>query len=270
MKVVKDLIGGSKPQPIELPYNGSVDADSVTLRYQGSLVKVMDFDDIDHGKFCTFAGLATAMENVIGILAEDQGITGNYLFDDGTYGFRYRKVVPTFPSTIIEAEYSQYDAAGADNSDTGASGAAAAVALASGQTLTAHRMIGGWVYFLTGANAGYLHYITANDASDYTISALANAVASGDTLLVIRPPMAPLLDFDATYSGIKSEMAEASNTDVVVGLTTWISAPGIAKTRLDFNAHNGLKIDNAKFYHQFTLPGTATLPNVWISGSYAS
>jgi len=268
MKVVKDLIGGSKPQPIELPYNGDVGVDSVTKRYAGSLAKVMDAADIDKGVFCTFAGEATAMLNVVGILEEEQGLTGNYVFDDATYGFRYRKITPVSPFTAIEAEYSQADAAGTNNTDTGASGSAAATTLAAGVTVTQYTMSGGWIYFLTGANAGYLHYVTTDGGSDdLTLStALANAVISSDTLLCIRPPMAAVVDFDATYTSIKSELATASNIDVILGLSTWISAPGIAKTKLARDVHDGCKIVNAKFYHQFTLPGSGTYENAWISG----
>jgi len=270
MKVIKDLIGGSKPQPIELPYNGDQDVDSVTLRYAGSLAKVVDGGEINTGVFVTFAGDGTAMEGVIGILEEQQPITGNYLFDDTTYGFTYRKITPVFPSTIIEAEYSLKDAAGTANTDSGASAAAAAVALVSGDTITADMMIGGWIYFVTGANAGYLHYVTDNGTSELTVSALANAVVAGDTLLCIRPPMTRVLDFDATYTGIKSRMDDSDCADIVLGLATYISAPGVAKTKLSRAAHNGLKIDNARFYHQFTLPGSTTLENVWIHGIKSS
>ena len=72
MKVIFDLLSGSKPAPIPLWYNGDLAVDSTTKRYKGSLVKMMDYDDVDHGKFFTFAGLSTAMENVSGILEEEQ------------------------------------------------------------------------------------------------------------------------------------------------------------------------------------------------------
>jgi hypothetical protein len=272
MKVIKDLIGGSKPQPIELPYNGDQDVNSVTRRYKGSLAKVVDGGEINTGVFVTFAGDGTAMEGIIGILEEDQPITGNYIMTDSTYSFRYRKITPILPSTIIEAEYRATDAAGSTTSDTGASGSASSTALASGQTVTQYTMIGGWIYFLTGSNAGYLHYVRTDDGSNsYTLAtALTNAVASGDTLLCIRPPMTRVVDFDATYTGIKSEMATASNTDIILGLSTWISAPGIAKTKLSRAKHDGLKIDNARFFHHFTLPGSSTLENVWIYGIKSS
>ena len=43
MQVVRDLAGGSKPSPIEVFYNGEDDADATTLRYKGSLCKLMDW-----------------------------------------------------------------------------------------------------------------------------------------------------------------------------------------------------------------------------------
>lgn len=268
MFVVKDLLGGSKPQPIELPYNGDQHTNSVTRRYKGSLAKVVDGDEIDEGVFVTFGGDGTPLENCIGILEEDQPITGNYLMTDGTYPFRYRKITPIILSSIIEAEYRAKNVANGTTSDTGASGNAASATLAAGGTVTQHTMIGGWVYFLTGSNAGYLHYIEANDGSNnYTLATvLVNAVVSGDTFLNIRPPMASVVDFDATYTCIQSEIATASNLNVIMGLSTWISAPGLAKTKLARNTHDGLKIDNARFFHHFTLPSTTTLCNVWVHG----
>lgn len=267
MKVIKDLIGGSKPQPIELLYNGDLAVDSVTKRYKGSLVKVMDVDDVDHGKFCTFASHATAVENIIGILEEEQGITGNYLLDDATYGPAYRKITPIFPSTVIEAEYAQKDAAGTATTDTGASGSAASATFTCASLTSDDTWIGGWVYFLAGSNAGYLHYIKDNEASGNTMTfatVLVNAVVAADTFLAIRPPMTNVITLDATYTGFKSEVTDTSALVVITGLSTWISAPGIAKTKLSRDAHDGLKIDNAKFFHQFTYPGNRTVPNAWL------
>lgn len=262
MFVVKDLIGGSKPQPIELPYNGNYDEDSTTKRYKGSLVKVTDTGGITLGVFCTWADESSTMINVIGILAEEQGTSGNYLPNDADYGFRYRKIVPVFPSTIIEAEYSRKDAAGGSNTNTAAT---AGSSVTIDVTNTQYTMIGGWVYFLTGNNAGYLHYVIGNSGSAYTLTTgLANTLDAADTCLIIRPPMARFVSFDDTYTGIKSNAA--SGIDVILGLSTWISAPGIAKTKLSRAIHDGLKIDKARFYHQFTLPGTASLASAWVHG----
>ena len=267
MKVVKDLIGGSKPQPIELLYNGTLGDDSTTIRYKGSLAKVMDFDDVDVGKFCTFAGLATPMENVIGILAEEQPATGNYTLDDAAYGCNYKKIVPIFPSTVIEAEYSQKDAAGTANTDTAATASAASATFTCASLTSNDTWIGGWIYFLTGSAAGELHYVEDNEASGNTMTfstAMANAVTSGNTFLAIRPPMTVVVDIDATYTGLKSEVTDTSAVNVITGLSTWISAPGIGKTKLSRDVHDGLVISNAKFYHQFTIPGNRTVPNAWL------
>jgi len=270
MKVVRDLLGGAKPTTIELPYNGDEAADSVTTRYKGSLAKVMDDADDDNGVFVTFAGITTAMLNVCGILEEEQGKTGNYLFNDASYGFAYRKITPVFPSTVVEAEYSRTDAAGTANTDTGATATASSTTFTCGSITTSDAMIGGWIFFLTGSNAGYLHYVTDNDSGGNTMTfatAVVNAVASGDTFLVIRPPMTNIVDFDATYTGLKSEVTESSCIDVVNGLSTWIQSPGHRKVKLARDSHDGLYIGGTPlFFHQFTLPGSGTYENFWISG----
>ena len=267
MKVIYDLIAGGMPPPVDLVYNGDLAVDSVTKRYKGSLVKMMDVDDIDHGRFFTFAGLATTMENVAGILEEEQGITGNYLLDDGTYSAAYRKITPLFPSSVVEAEYARADAAGTANTDTSATGSAASATLTI--TITNNTPIGGWVYFLTGANAGYLHYITATTSTtSVTLSPVLNyAVVSADTFLFIAPPCTNVALIDATYTGLKSEIDSSARTSTINGLSTWIEAQEIGKTKLDFAKHKGLKISGAKFYHQFTMIGTyGTLPNFWLHG----
>jgi len=260
MEIVRDLIGGCKPSPILLPYNGDLAADSTTKRYKGSLVKLMDFDDIDHGTFFTFAGLATAMENLTGILEEE--VSAGFLPDDAAYKTPLKSVSPCFPSTIIRAEYGQTDAAAAANYDTGATATAASATFTIGIT-TAKTMIGGWVWFINGANAGYLHYITDNDTTTATFAtAVAGAVVAADDFLVICSPATRLLDLNATYTGIKSEIDNNVRTDAVVGLMTYISAPGIPFQQLDRNKHDGLKISNAKFYHDFTIP----VMNLWSAG----
>ncbi len=265
MRAVKDLVYGSAPAVIDVLYNGDLATDSTTKRYKGSLVKLMDYDDIDHGTFFTFAGLTTGLENLAGILEEEQGTSDNYLPDDATYGVRYKKMTAVLPSTIIEAEYSQADAAGTANTASGVTGSASGTSITATIT-TADTLIGGWLYFLTGSCAGYLYYITDNGTTTITVSALAAAVASGDTFLVIQPPNCRKVDFDATYSGIKSQFDDNSNADPIVGLNTLIQSPGIGKTKLDREKHNGLKIANARFFHEFCLSGNSTYNNVWVAG----
>lgn len=267
MEIVRDLIGGSKPSPIELPYNGDVAVDSVTKRYKGSFTKLMDIDDIDHGgAFHTFAGLATAMENFSGILEEEQGITGNYLPDDAAYGMQLRKITPCFPSSVIRAEYAQADAAGTVTYDTGATCTAGTGAFTITIT-TADTLIGGWIYMLNGSAAGELHYITNNSTTVATaVTAFTGAVASGDDFLVIEAANAHYLDFDATFTGLKSDVDDGAKLNPVNGLMTYISAPGIPFQRLDRNKHDGLVINNARFYHDFTIP----TPNKWVNGITAA
>uniref|UniRef100_A0A6H1Z6X7 Uncharacterized protein n=1 Tax=viral metagenome TaxID=1070528 RepID=A0A6H1Z6X7_9ZZZZ len=271
MKVVYDLIAGGSPPPIDLMYNGDLAVDSVTKRYKGSLAKMMDVDDVDHGKFHTFAGVATALENISGILEEEQGITGNYLPDDATYSVAYRKITPLFPSSVIEAEYVRKDAAGTASTDTGATGTAGSANLTI--TVTDDEPIGGWVYFLTGSNAGYLHFITdSTSTTSATLTPVLNyAVASADTFLHIAPACTNALLIDATYTGLKSEIALAARTCFVNGLSSWIEASEIGKTKLDRAKHAGLKISGAKFYHHFTLTGAySATPNYWIVGQKPS
>ena len=258
MEIVRDLLGGAgKPAALNLFYNGDLAVDSVTKRYKGSLVKLMDFDDIDHGAFLTFAGLTTEMENVFGILEEEQTITNNYLMNSTTYGMRRKRITPILPSSVIRAEYVQKDAAGTANYDDTATGSAASATLTITIT-TAYRMVGGWIYFLTGANAGYLHYITNNNTTTATLSPVLNyAVVATDTFLVISPPQERLIDFNATFTDIKSEISDGARPNVIFGLDAYIVAPGTAKTRLDRDTHAGLKILNARFFHDFIIPASA-------------
>ena len=263
MKVVRDLLGGGRPSPIELPYNGDLAVDSVTKRYKGSFTKIMDYDDIDHGVFHTFAGLATAMENFSGILAEEQGITGNYLPDDASYGMQTRKIIPCFPSTVIRGEYAQADAAGTATYDTGATASAASATFTQDMGATADTAIGGWIYMINGDAAGELHYISNNTTAAATVTtAFTNAVVADDDFLFISPANCRTLDFDATYTGIKSETQDDVRTDAVVGIMTYIEAPGIPFQRLDRDKHDGLVISNARFYHDFTIPSK----NAWVAG----
>lgn len=268
MRVIRDMIGGGKPQPIEMPFNGTVDADGGAA-YKGQLVKFMDFDDVDHGRFVTSAGNATAMENVCGILEEAVAATGCYLPDDAAYGVVRKKITPIFPSTIIEAEYVQYDAAGTANYDTAASASAGSTTFTAAAISADDSYIGGWIYMLNGAAAGELHYIlnSANSGETVTLAtAMVNAVVAADDFLVIAPPNAFVVDFNATYTGIKSELTLTSCLNNIVGIDHFISAPGMPKQVLDRNKHDGLVISGAKFFHHFTMPGTTALSTAWITG----
>jgi len=273
MKVIKDLIGGQKPATLEMLYNGTYNADGVTKRYRGSLCKVEEATDFANGIFVTFANQSTtAWKNICGILEEEQGITGNYLLNDGTYAARYRKITPCFPSTVIQAEYSYKDLAGGNNFDTNASASAGGTTFTCGDALTADDwMIGGWLYMYDGAAAGELRYVTdQSNSSDYfTTSAWTNAIVAADDYLVIRPPMATFLLPDATGTGLMSvSIYDDVDAGVAVcGLSTWISSPGWPMQKLDHVKHDGLVLTpgTAKFFHQFTLTLGSTVKNFWLN-----
>jgi len=276
MEVVKDLIGGNKPEAIDIHYNGTVDAASVTLRYKGSWVKLMDIDDVDNGWFFTFGGGATAMENTVGILAENQPITGNELPNTLTNGMTIRKMYPVFPSTVLRMEYARTDAAGADNTDTGATATLGATTFTAAATGTADYNIGGWIYMVTGAAAGELHYVADDDGSGaITTTAWANAVVAADTFLFIRPPCTNHVRWNATYTGSISEIDDSACVKHIQGLMTYIKAPGIPLSPLRYGTHDALVIANARFYHDFTFMGVTDLASTvvglgWIHGQAAA
>jgi hypothetical protein len=268
MRVVRDLIGGGRPMPIEMFYNGDLAVDSVTRRYKGSVVKLMDFDDVDNGGFATFGLLATAMENVVGILEEDHPITGNYLPNDAALGMTTRKITPCFPSTVVMAEYAQTGPDGTDLTDTAATCAAASATFTI-DTDTADEWIGGWVYMTNGAAAGELHYITdsaANTSATFA-TAMTNEVVAADNFLAIGKANCREVLFDAaTATSLQSEIAYDLHVHRVVGIMHYISAPGIPLQRLDRDKHDGLVIANARFYHTFTLSAL----NAWAGGYIAA
>lgn len=272
MWATRDFISGQKPTAHALFYNGDDDADSVTLRYKGSLVKATDFDNAN-GYFLTWGGESTAYENMFGILEEEQGITTNYLPDDVLYGMRTRKIMPVTGTTIVRGEYSQNDPAGTTNLATGATGTAAATTLLGGQTYAAaddYASVGAWVYFTNGANANYLHYIESvanNTNAEYTLGkALVGAVAAADDFIFIQTANTRFLDFCAHEVTLVSMELVASRTVPVFGLWTWITDVGIPLQKLDRNKHDGLKLKNPRFYHDFLLIGSTTLTNVFTNG----
>ncbi len=267
MQVVRDLAGGPKPSPLDLLYNAQDDADASETRYKGSLAKIMDWNNAN-GMQVTGVGESTAFENIIGILEESVTGASGYLLNDASYGPVPRKITPILPSSIVRAEYSRADAAGTANTESTCTGSAGGTTL-TGTTTDIDvddMMIGGWIYFVTGDNAGYLHYCTdsANSGETVTIAtAFAFDVLATDTLLVTRPPMTLWLQADATYSGLKSTIDDGACTFPVVGLQYYITAPGIPFQRLDRDKHDGLKIANARLYHDFLVGGSATLGSVW-------
>lgn len=277
-KVVRDLSGALGPIPIELPYLSNYDASTAagtSARYKGSLVALHEYDDIDHGVMATFATTGTECENLIGILAEDVAASTTYTLDiaSATGDWVRKKIFPILPSSIIRGEYARADSAGTATTDTAYSGSAGSTTLtAPTQGGTADANIGAWIYFLTGSNANYLHYIRDSSATtSMTLrTALVNAVTSSDTCLFINPPFTRLMDFNATLTGITSECVYTSRTVNVVGLDYWLQAPGVPLQKLDPSLHDGQKIADARFYHDFIFASdqdTATgMWNVWLGG----
>jgi hypothetical protein len=268
MEIVRDLFHGMAPVPIEVPFCPDTDADGSNTGYKGQLVKITDFDDIDHGTWVTLSTEATALENLCGILAEDVASGGScYMLDSASGDWIRKKIFPILPSTVIRAEYGRKDAAGTACTDTAIYTATAGTTLTTPSLTANDDMIGGWVYFLTGNNANYLHYIKDNGSSTSATlaTATANAGAATDTCLVIAPPLTHLLDFDATHTGLKSEIVDASRSETVQGIDYYVKAPGLNFQKLT-RSLDGLYIPNAKFFHDFTIPGTAAGANVWVHG----
>ena len=273
MQVVRDLFHGMAPVPIEVVFNPDTDADGNDSGYKGQLVKITDIDDIDHGTWVALAGETTAMENLCGILAEDVTSGGScYMLDSSAGDFIRKKIIPIIPTTVVRGEYARKDAAGTSNTDTAIySAAAAGIGVTIPTMTTADTMIGGWIYWLTGANANYLHYVI--DSETTTSLELGSSLnftgAASDTCLVIHPPLTRRLLFDATYTGLKSEIVPGSLANTVQGLDYYIQAPGINFQKLTRDL-DGRYIPNARFFHDFTIPGAAAGANAWAHGVAAA
>ena len=269
MKIIRDLSGMSPPPVMDLFFNKQLATDGGAA-YNGQLTKIMDVADVDHGRFITSAANATATLNHFGILQEDiVAATGaGYLPDSTTYGMVRRKIQPVLPSSLIEAEYVQKDRAGTDNYETGATASAAGTTLtcATGTIDTDDLLIGGWIYFLNGANAYKLHYITdsANAGDAITVAtAFSGAVVAADDFLVILPAFVNKLVVNATATDIKSDTDDSNWAIAVVGLDHFVQAHGMPRQGLDRNKHDGIYLKEAKFFHQFLIPSYS----VFITGT---
>ena len=100
-------------------------------------------------------------------------------------------------------------------------------------------------------------------------TATTGATVAADDLVIILRPMVDKCLFDDTYTGIKSECDDNLWTSPIMGIATYIEAPGIPYQILSRALHDGLTIANARFYHEFTFCGAldenaATLPNAWM------
>lgn len=254
-------LAGAEPIIKDLIFNEELDADGDTAVYDGAFVKLMDYDDVDHGRFVTLMDNATINENQIGIICESVAASGDTYLPDaaaatGTY---QRKKILMNPLAVYLLEYVQKDRAGTDNTDTGFVIAAAGTASTTSPTATtADTMNGGWVYFVDGANAGYLHYILDSAAATSNgiavlRTAVSNAVAATDKVLIVNYAFDYAFDLNATYTDIKSEFTFGSRDNRLKGIDHWISAPGVPFQKLHASKHDGLKIDGARFFHECAL-----------------
>ena len=272
MEIVRDLFGGFQPVPIDVVFNPDTDADGSNTGYKGQFVKITDIDDIDDGTWVTLATEATAMENWCGILAEDIVSGGScYMLNSSSGDFIRKKIFPISNHTVLRGEYVREDAAGTAATDTAIYTASASTTLVVPTMTTADMMIGGWVYWLTGNNANYLHYITDSGTSTSATlgTATANAGAAGDTCLVIQPPLVRRFLLDGTLSGLKSEIVGASLTTDAQGLEYYIEAPTVRHQKLTRDL-DGQYIPNARFFHDFFLPGAVVGESGWTNGVAAA
>jgi hypothetical protein len=273
MRAVRDLIGGHQPMPIDIHYNGDIAADGTTLRYKGSLCKFMDFEGYrtNGTGYVTWGGETTASENLCGILEESSGTSGQYLPNNATYGLTTKKMTPIFSSTVIKAEYARTDPSGTATTDTTAT-ATASTTFTPETLTTADKMNGGWIYMVTGNNAGALRYILNDSATALTFATAMNyATIASDTFLVIQPAVGMRqVDFDAHFVNIKSDTDSAANLNYIIGLRTTITAPGIGEVALARDVHDGLTIANARFFHEFIIGGNAVgIGNAYNFGLFA-
>lgn len=252
---------GADPIVKDLMFNEELTADGDTKVYDGAFVKLVDYDDIDHGRFITLMDNSTIYENQVGIICEEVAASGaTYLPDTvAATGTWQRKKILVNPCAVYLVEYARKDRAGTACTDTGfAFSAAGTASTTSPDANAADAAIGGWLYFLDGANQGYLHNIldsadSATTGVSVLRTAIVNAVVAADTELVINAPFDYAFDLNATYTDIKSEWILGSRDDRLKGIDYWISSPGIPFQKLHPSLHDGLKIDGARFYHEVAL-----------------
>ena len=276
MQIIRDLFSGTAPVPIEMFFNTDISGAGGSAAYKGQLCKLPDGNDLDEGRFVVPSTVATALENLVGILAEDVAAATTYSLNYGAgAGYPVRKkIFPITNSTLLRAEYSQADAAGTSNILTGPYSAASTTMTWASAPDTADLLVGGWIYWLTGNNANRLHWIIDSSAAASTAAALKtappNTGAATDTCLVVMPPMTQIIDFDATFTGIKSQDDDGNQADVICGFDHYVEAPGLNFQKLDPAKHDGLYIPNARFFHDFTIPSAAAGSNAWVSGASTS
>jgi len=254
-------LAGADPIVKDLIYNSAADADGDTITYRGAWCKVHDYDDIADGRNVVSIRETTVSENILGIVMEQvAATTESYLLNTASAtGYWQRKKILVNPNAVYLMEYARKDAAGTACTDTGLVIAAAGTASTTCPNIGVDLDNGGWFYMLDGSAAGELHQILNttgdNDGTDMDSirSAMTSATASGDTFLVINPPFDYSYLLNDTKTDIKSELVGASRTDRFVGIDYWMKAPGWPFQKLDASKHDGLIIDNARFFHEVAI-----------------
>ncbi len=263
-------LAGSDPLIMDLPFNYAKAADGDTIAYEGAFVKLMQVDDIANG---IHVGLETTTvnENFVGILMEGVAASGaTFLLNTASVtGTWTRKKVLVNPHATYLVEYTKTDVAGSNTTDDGFVAAAAGTLTTTCPAIgTADVLIGGWLYFIDGSNASYLHNILDNSTTQVTVfrTAMRNAVAVGDTALVIMPPMRWWFDLSATFTSFKSEAIIGTATNKFQGIDYWFKSPGWPFQKLNPLNHDGLQITNARFFHEVTHSGEATTGSIFDGG----
>lgn len=253
-------LAGAEPLVKDLIFNNDLALVGDAKVYDGSFVKLMDWDDLDHGRhICSID--STISENQVGIICEEVAASGDtYLLETAAAtGTFQRKKILVNPFAVYLVEYVRKDRAAVACTDTGfAFSAGGTVSTTSPDNGSDDDQIGSWIYFLDGANAGYLHYIL--DAATSTTAGVAvlrtavvNAVVLADTVLLPEAPFEYHFDLSATLDSFRSEWVQSVQTDRFKGLDYWISSPGIPFQKLHPSKHDGLKIDGARLYHEVAL-----------------
>ena len=253
-------MAGAEPLVKDLIFNNDLALVGDALVYDGSFVKLMDWDDLDHGRhICSID--TTISENQIGIICEQVAASGDtYLLETAAAtGTFQRKKILVNPFAVYLVEYTRTDRAGTACTDTGfAFSAAGTASTTSPDNGSNDDQIGSWIYFVNGSNEGYLHYIldsaTSTTAGVVTLrTAIVNAVAATDTVLLVEAPFAYEFDLSATLDSFRSEWVQATKTDRFKGIDYWLKAPGVPFQKLHPSKHDGLKIAGARFYHEVAL-----------------
>ena len=111
MRVVRDLFHGMSPIPVDMYFNTDVSGVGGSAGYKGQLCKLPDGNDLDEGRFVMPSVVATSLENLVGILAEDVASGTTWAIDGAVADPVRKKIIPICPTTLIRAEYSRYDSA---------------------------------------------------------------------------------------------------------------------------------------------------------------